>query len=214
MRGSVAQDGQRSAAAAMQAAQALQSQLAEVSYCGGLLDFTKPPALDLLRQVFDLERLVALPLPKATDMSWLPEWSNAAALVYKLLLFFGGHFDSVQSTGSGNVSDYEDQCTNALDFVLRLQARQATTMPLFMSQLTPDQRTDARERGLQKARSDAAQIISGALISLEQEEKPAKARVITTAFRETQQVWAKFLLPNGRVDIIDHIAKALKMITD
>jgi len=41
------------------------------------------PAAELFRQVFDLEQLVALPPPKASDILWVLDWFDAAKETYK-----------------------------------------------------------------------------------------------------------------------------------
>jgi hypothetical protein len=77
------QDGSRAAAGAKNAAQALQLYLDRVSQSGQRPDYTKPPAADLFRQVFDLEQLTALPPPQASDMPWVLDWFDAVKETYK-----------------------------------------------------------------------------------------------------------------------------------
>src|SRR5689334_5459709 len=81
------QNGSRAAARATDAAQALQLYLDKVAKSGEPPDYTKPPAADLFRQVFDLEQLMALPPPKASDMPWVLDWFDAAKETYKRIMF-------------------------------------------------------------------------------------------------------------------------------
>ncbi|HVH80555.1 MAG TPA: hypothetical protein VM782_14260, partial [Stellaceae bacterium] len=134
----LAQDGSRDAASAKDAAQALQLYLDRVSESGQRPEYTKAPAADLFRQVFDLEQLTTLPPPKASDVSWGIEWLDAAKETYKRIMFFGAKPgpDLDQEAVLRNLTEYEDQFATAVTFLLRFEAREATTMFLFMDQLT------------------------------------------------------------------------------
>jgi len=212
------QDGPRDAANAKEAAQALKLYLDEVSKSGRRPDYTKPPASELLRRVFDLEKLSALPPPDAGDMPWMLEWGDAANQSNKLILLFGskpgagGELD--QAAIARNVADYEDQYAAALAFIIRFQARQAPTMLLFLDRLPPEQRTPVREAGLQKARGGAAEMIAGAVISVAPSMKPANARAITAALRDTKDVWATFLVPADRTKVGGVLARARILAKD
>jgi hypothetical protein len=203
------QDGSRAAAGAKDAAQALQRYLEEVSKSGQRPDYTKPPAADLFRQVFDFEQLAVLPPPKASDMSWVLDWFYAVKETYKRVVFFGTEFrpDFDQSAVLRNMTEYEDQHAAAMNFMLRLMAREATTLFLFTDQLTPDERTPIREAGLQKFRAAGAQIIVDAICPVAAGMSPANARLITAAMRDTGDVSARFILPNDRPRIITLLAK-------
>jgi len=210
------QDGSRVAAGGKDAAQAIQLYLDRVSKSGQRPDYTKPPAADLFRQVFDLEQLTALPPPKASDMPWVLEWLDAAKETYKRIMFFGAKPgpDLDQAAIGQNLKEYEAQYAAALNFLLRLTAREATTGFLFMDQLTPEQRTPIREAGLQRSRAGGAQMIESAIGAVAAGMSPANARPITAAMRDTRDVWTRFILPNDRSRIITLLAKAQDMVGD
>jgi hypothetical protein len=100
-----------------------------------------------------------------------------------------------------NMSEYEDQCATAMSFLIRFEARQATTLTLFLDQLPAEQHTPARAAGLQQARSGAAQTITGAITAMTQGMKPANARLIAGALRDTRDIWAGYIMPDDRTRI-------------
>ncbi len=210
------QDGPRDAAVGKDAAQALQLYLDGVSKSGERPDYAKPPAADLFRQVFDLEQLAALPPPAASDMPWVLDWFDAAKETYKRIMFFGaklGPDPDLVAIGR-NMQEYEDQYASAMTFMLRLLAREATTAFLFMDHLTPEERTPIRQAGLQKFRASGAQMIEDAICPVEAGMRPANARLITAAMRDTRDVWAKSLLPDDRSRIITLLAKVKETVKD
>src|SRR5215467_4450967 len=71
-------DGARFAAEAKDAATQLQAYLDGVVKGGGRPDFSKPPASDLLGQVFNVKQLEALPPAQGSDLTWLLDWVAAA----------------------------------------------------------------------------------------------------------------------------------------
>jgi hypothetical protein len=210
------QDGSRIAATAQDAAQALKLYLQEVADAGQRPDYTKAPAVDLFRQVFDLEQLTILPPPRAGDMVWVLGWVDAANETYKRILGFGAKPgpDLDQEALVRNWTEYEDQYALALTFLLRGFAREATTLPLFWDQLTPDQRTPIRAAGLQRARSGGAQLVETVLGCVAVGMRPANARLITAAARDTGEAWANFILPKDRIRIIDQLGNAEGLVKD
>jgi hypothetical protein len=113
-----------------------------------------------------------------------------------------------------NLAEYEDQYASAINFLLRFAARQATTMFLFMDQLTPEQRTPIREAGLQKARGGVAEMIVSSIGSVAEGMRPANARLMTAAMRDTRDVWATYILPNDRTQIISLLKNATNVVKD
>jgi hypothetical protein len=209
------QDGSRVAVRAEDAAQALQLYLDKVAKSGQRPDYTKPPAADLFRQIFDLEQLAALPPPKASDLSWVMDWFDAVKETYKRIMFFGTKFSpTFDQAVLRNFEEYEDQFAAALSFELRLLAREVATLFLFMDQLTPEERTPIREAGLQKARVSGAQMLDSAIPPIAAGMRPANARLITTALRDTRDDWAKLILPDDRSRIIILVAKVQVMVKD
>ena len=82
-------DGASFAAEAKDAATQLQTYLNGVLKGGGRPDFSKPPASDLLGQVFNLKQLEALPPAQAGDLPWLMDWATTANGAFKSIMFFG-----------------------------------------------------------------------------------------------------------------------------
>ncbi len=106
-------DGTSIAAEAKNAATQLQAYLGGVLKGGGRPDFSKPPASDLLGQVFNLKRLEALPPAQGGDLPWLLDWAAAANGVYKSILAFGIAPPVNPLTDAAalqrNFTDYEDR---------------------------------------------------------------------------------------------------------
>ncbi len=202
------QDGPSDAATAQNAAQAFGIYLDGVLKSGGEPDFTKPPAADLLRHIFDVAALKALPPAKADDIRWLLQWGAAVDQSYKRIILYGLQPGQPidQLVMRRNMSEYEDQCAVAMSFLIRFEARQATTLTLFLDQLPAEQRTPTRAAGLQQARGGFAQTITGAITAMMQGMKPANARLIAGALRDTRDTWATYLMPDDRTKIANMLA--------
>jgi len=202
------QDGPRDAATAQNAGQAFGIYLDGVLKSGGEPNFTKPPAADLFRHIFDVAALNALPPAKADDVPWLLQWGAAVVQSYQRVIFYGLQPGQPidQLVMRRNMSEYEDQCAVAMSFLIRFEARQATTLTLFLDQLPAEQHTPARAAGLQQARSGSAQTITGAITAMTQGMKPANARLIAGALRDTRDIWAGYLMPDDRTRITKLIA--------
>jgi hypothetical protein len=201
----LAQDGARNAAAAREAAQAFRVYVEAVAKEGRRPDLTRPDVAALLGRVFDLEALNALPPAQARDVMWLLDWVEAANTVSKLFTRYGSKQESQPDLTAlaRNMAEYEDQYAVALNFMIRAQAREAVSSQLFMASLAPEQRTPVRERGLAGARNSAAEFILAAICSAVQgSSKPANARLVATAIRDTSEVWASYFLPRDRARVI------------
>jgi hypothetical protein len=137
-----------------------------------------------------LSKLWALPAPKASDVAWVSEWLDAAKRTYKQIMYFGTETgpDLDQAAVLRNLVEYEDQYAAAMTFMIRLNAREATTLSLFVDKLAPEQRTPVRDAGFQRARHGGGAIIAGATGAIAEDLKPANARLITTAMRDTRDV--------------------------
>jgi len=210
------QDGPRDAATAQNAAQAFGIYLDGVLKAGGEPDFTKPPAADLFRHIFDVAALNALPPAQADDIRWLLQWGAAVDQSYKRIILYGLQPGQPidQLVMQRNMSEYQDQCAVAMTFLIRFEARQATTLTLFLDQLPAEQRTPARAAGLQQARSGSAQTITGAITAMTQGMKPANARMIADALRDTRDVWAGYIMPDDRSRIVKLIADTPAVVRD
>jgi hypothetical protein len=212
----LSQDGPRNAATAQNAAQAFGIYLDGVLKSGGEPDFTKPPAADLFRHIFDVAALNALPPAKADDIRWLLQWGAAVDQSYRRIILYGLQPGQPvdQLVMRRNMSKYQDQCATAMSFLIRFEARQATTLTLFLDQLPAEQRTPARAAGLQQARSGSAQTITGAITAMTEGMKPDNARLIAGALRDTRDVWAAFLMPDDRTRFTKLVAETPATVKD
>jgi hypothetical protein len=211
-----AQDGPQTAADAKDAAQALQLYLGDVAKAGGRPDYTKPPAADLFRRVFDLAQLTALPPATAADTGWLIQWFTAASQTNKSIIYFDTHPGPTPDDVAvvRNLKEYENQYASAMNFMIRLAAREATALSLFAEQLSPEQRTPVREAGLLKARSGAAELLASSIGVVTQGISPDHARLMSAALKDTRNVWATYLLPDDRKQVIGYLTKAAALVDD
>lgn len=206
-------------AGAKDAADQLQLYIDFTAKAGQRPDFSTPPTSDLFARVFDLKQLAALPPPQAADSGWLLQWLATANGVAKAILYFGvtpsnpptaGQIAAVQR----NASDYEDQQEIGFDFLIRLSARMLQTSELFLNQLPPEQRTPIHEAGFERMKQGAAETIFGALVTVAQDRKPANARLVAGALKDTGKVWAALLLPEHRAQIIKELAAVQERVND
>jgi len=213
----LAQDGARNAAAAREAAQAFQVYVEGVAKKGGRPDLTRPEVAALLGRVFDLDALNALPSAQASDLDWLLDWMDAANAVNKSFTRYGSKsgpqpdLEALQR----NFAEYEDQYAQATNFMIRGQARQAVSSKLFMAKLAPEQRTRIREKGFEGARNSAAEFILAAICStIQSGGKPANARLVAAAIRDTREVWADYFLPQDRARVVALLADLARQVPD
>jgi hypothetical protein len=211
-------DGASIAAEATDAANQLQAYLDGVLKGGGRPDFSKPPASDLLGQVFNLKQLEALPPVNSGDLPWLMDWVSAANGVYKSIVSFGIAPPVNPLTDAAalqrNFADYEDQEAAASNFLLRSSAREIQAAFAFMNELAPAQRTRVRIEGLNKMRVADAETVRIYLGCIVPGMKPANARLISAAIRDTGAVWATAILPADRPAILAMLDKAQAAATD
>jgi hypothetical protein len=211
-----AQDGAQIASGAKDATHALELYLDGVAASEGRPDFTKPPASELFARVFDVEQLSTLPPAKSSDLPWALDWFFAAKQSNKRILLFGAPPGPTMDQAAllRNLTEYEDQYASASNFLVRLAAREVTAMLQFMDELAPEQRTPVRQAGLEKARGGVAELIAGSIGSMAEGMRPANTRQMTAAMRDTRDVWATFILPNDRTQIIGIAKKVSGMVKD
>jgi len=115
-----------------------------------------------------------------------------------------------------NMTEYEDQYAAAMSFLIRFQAREAISVNLFWASLAPEQRTRVREEGVTGARSSVAGTILSAIcaVVLREDGKPANARLVAAAIRDTRDVWASFFLPQDRARLAKVLAALPKPPAD
>jgi hypothetical protein len=200
------------------AANQLQLYLDFAAKTGRRADFSAPPVSDLFARVFDLKQLAALPPPQASDLPWLMNWMAAANGVLKSILYFGINppADPIADAPAirRNATDYEDQEAVALSFLIQIGAREIQSAFLFMDQLTPQQRTPIREEGFKSARTGSAETLYGGLVTIAQGMKPANARLLSAAIRDTIDVWVADIFPKDRPLILNQLAQAGKATDD
>jgi hypothetical protein len=211
-------DGASGAAAATDAAAQLHAYLDGVLKDGGRPDYSKPPASDLLGQVFDLERLEALPPVQGSDLLWLLDWGTAANGAYKSIMAFGiAPPVNVQTDAAAltrNFTDYQDQEAAASNFMIRMTAREIRAAFMFMDQLAPAQRTPVRMDGLRKMRLANAETVVLYLGCIVPGMKPANARLISAAIRDTSPDWATAILPADRPTVLAALVKGEAAVKD
>jgi hypothetical protein len=210
-----AHDGARDAATARQAAEAFRVYVEGVTKKGARPDLNRPEVAALLGRVFDLGALNALPPPQASDIEWLMDWTMAANATNKLFMLYGMKPGPQPDWAAmqRNMTEYEDWYAAAVTFLVHGFARQAVASNLFMASLAPEQRTPVRERGLAKARSGSAEFLVGAIGAVS-ETKPANARSVAAAVRDTREVWATYFLPQDRAQVVALLGEVAKRVAD
>jgi hypothetical protein len=156
--------------------------------------------------VFNLRQLEALPPTQAGDLPWLMAWITTANGVNKSIMFFGIAPPVTLLTDPAalkrNVTDYEDQEAAAINFLLRISAREIQAAFAFMDQLPPAQRTPVRMEGFNKMRVANAETVLSYLGWIAADMKPANARLVSAAIRDTGAVWATAILPADRPAVL------------
>jgi hypothetical protein len=210
-----AQDGAHDAAAAREAAQAFRVYVEGVMKNNGRPDLTQPEIAALFGRVFDLDALNALPPAQGNDIFWELGWIDAANATIKLFTRYGSiegpqpDLVAIQR----NMTEYEDQYAAAMNFMIRGQAREAVSSTMFMAGLAPAQRTRVREEALARIRSNAAEFILEAICSVGG-SRPANARLVAAAVRDTREVWASFFLPQDRARTLELLAGLSERMPD
>jgi hypothetical protein len=213
----LAQDGARDAAAAGEAAQTFRVYVEGVTKEGGRPDLTRPEVAALLDRVFDLDALNALPPAQASDLPWLLDWMDAANATNKLFTRYGSKPGPQPDLAAiqRNMSEYEDQYAAAMNFMIRGLAREAASSKLFMASLPPEQRTRVREEAVAGlSRNAAGTILATICAAIESGGKPANARLVAAAIRDTREVWASNFLPQDRARVIELLADLPRRVPD
>lgn len=201
------------------AARQFQVYIDGVAKAGGRPDFSKPPASDLFAKIYDQKQIAALPPPQAGDVPWLLDWLGATNTAAKAVYYFGTTpvyppTAEEMTVVKRNVSDYEQQEAISVAFSIRLSARMAPSLTLFMNGLTPALRTPIREAGLERTQKSAVEMLYGALVTIAQGMKPANARLLSGAMSDTRDVWAGFIPAQYRPQILAQLAQAQKADAD
>lgn len=212
-----AHDGARDAAVAREAAQAFKLYVDEVTQEHGRPDLKRPAVASMLGRIFDLDALDALPPAQASDMSWLLDWGDAANATSKLFTRYGSKpgpqpdLEALQR----NMTAYEDEYATAMNFMIRVLAREAVAAELFRATLRPEDLTRVREEGFSGLRRSTAEFILTAICSvIESGGKAENARLVAAAIRDTRDVWAGFFFAQDRSRVIEYIAAHDKRMPD
>ncbi|MEH2489654.1 hypothetical protein [Bradyrhizobium sp. AZCC 2230] len=213
----LAQDGIHELAAARDAAKAFKVYVDGVAKKGERPDLTRPDVAAQLGHVFDLAALAALPPPEASDTNWLPDWFDAANQTHKLFILYGAKPGPQPDLVAlqRNMTEYGDQYAIAVSFMIRGMAREAVAGQMFWNELPPEHRTRIREEGFAGVRKNSALfILSTVCAAIQGASKPANARLVAAALRDTREVWASFLLPQDRARVIAELADLPKWAPD
>ncbi|HET9715620.1 MAG TPA: hypothetical protein VFP60_05485 [Pseudolabrys sp.] len=184
----LAADGAQAAAAAKEATVKLQAYLHDLEKSKVRQpDYSKPPASEYLKHIFNTDALAALPAPKAEDFSWLSEWAANVNEAYAAMIMFGGKELNAE-TAARNLIDYQDNTLPAAAFALRLSARVASTVPIHL-------------QGLVQMATGLAGIIKLRL-------KLKNVRLTAAALRNTATVWALLATPKERAELLARLEAA------
>ena len=211
----LAQNGARDAAAASEAAQAFQVYVDGVTKRGGRPDLTRPDVAAMLVRVFDLGALNALPPAQASDRDWLVEWHEAANATHESILYYGAKPGPQPDREAirRNMTEYEDQYATAINFLIRFNAREAVSTKMLMAGLAPEERTRLVDEAFAATRRNSPLMILG-FISSVQGSKPANARLVAAAIRDTREVWASHFLPRDRARVISVLPDFARRMPD
>ncbi len=195
----MAHDGAVAAAKATEAAAALQAFSDGARHAGRRPDFAAAPAGELLRVLFDADRLAALPAPASSDLAWLLDWVEAANRGYKQMVMVGllpGQPPD-EAKLARNLQDYEDQMAPALNFLVRAMARQMDAMAMFAAELPKEQMTPVRVAGFRGARAFSGSYLQ-TVLCVAQAMKPGNGRIVMKAIDDTRASWIAALYPEDR----------------
>jgi hypothetical protein len=155
--------------------------------------------------------LRALSPPSGPDLPWLSEWLSAAANSYVSLVNFGTDpkNDNYHQVVQTNVERHEDELSLAMDFLLRLMPRVASSATAFMQGLSEkDRNLPARQQGVAQIRSGYMQTVSGAMTFIGGGPRPANARLVSLALRETVDEWSRLATQEERTEMLSLLAQA------
>lgn len=211
-----AQDGAKSAAAATEAAQAFRAYLDGLAAKGERPDLSKPEVAAMLGRIYDMTALKALPPVQAGDLPWLVSWMQAANNTNKALISFGMKPGPQPDLAviERNLGDYGDQVAADANFLIHGQARETVAMKMFMAGLPPEQRTPVREQALAGFSNSMAQTVVAEIGGVVVGGKPANARLVAAAFRDTSADWASALLPADRDRLLAQLPTMTARVQD
>lgn len=203
----LAADGAQAAAAAKEAAVKLQAYLHDLEKSKGHQpDYSKPPALEYLKHIFNADALAALPPPKAEDFNLLREWAANVGQAYAAMIMFGAKEGTAETAGR-NLIDYQDNTLPAAAFMLHLNARVASAVPIYLKALSPDERKQAREQ-IEQGNRGLVQLATGMTGFIRLRIKLKNVRLMAAALRNTATVWAPLATPKERAELLARLEAA------
>jgi len=206
----VAADGAQAAAAAKEAAAQLQVYLRDLEKSGGQPDYSKPPAADYFKRIFDLDTLAALPSAKATDLAWLFDWMEAVGHTFPTMVMFGTK-DQIDTGWRAalqrNMRQNHDSLINAIASGLLLCARTANTEALYINSMPADKRTADVQTAQKEINLELMNWVMTTTMFID-DVKPENSRLLAAALRDTVPVWAPISTPQERATILIQLGKA------
>ena len=201
-----AADGPQAAAAAKQVAAKMEAYLRDLEKSKGQPDYSKPPASEYLKRIFDTDALASLPAPKADDLGWLLEWVASVDQTYIAMIMFGAKDSGIQTAGR-NLVDYQDNTLPAGAFKLRLNAHAVSAMPIYLNSLPPGERAQARGE-IEQSNRGLVQMATGMAGFIGIRIKLANVRLTAAALRDTVTVWAPLATAKERAELLARLEKA------
>jgi hypothetical protein len=205
-----AADGAQAAAAAKEAAAKLQAYLRDLEKSKGQPDYSKPPASEYLKRIFDADTLAALPPPKAEDLVWLFDWTEAVGHTFPAMVMFGAEDQSDAGWRvalARNMRRNHDSFINAMASGLRLCARTANAEASFINSMPPDKRTNAIQTAQKEINLELMNWVMTTTMFVS-DVKPENSRLLAAALRDTVPVWAPIVTPQDRTTILTRLGKA------
>ena len=121
----------------------MEAHLRDLEKSKGSAGYSKPPASEYLKRIFDTDALASYQLRWSDDLDWLLEWVASVDQTYTAMIMFGAKDSGIQTAGR-NLVDYQDNTLPAAAFKLRLNAHAVSAMPIYLNSLPPGERAQAR----------------------------------------------------------------------
>ena len=114
-----------------------------------------------------------------------------------------------QQAVEDNVQRYEDEISNAMNFMIRLMPRVAIAARGFMQSLSEAERNQpTRQQGVKNIRDGYMQTVSGATSFVAGGPKVPNARLVARALRDTVDEWRALASADERTQLVDVINQA------
>jgi hypothetical protein len=170
----------------------------------------KAPASEFLKRIFDADTLAALPPPKADDLAWLFDWTEAVGHTFPAMVMFGAEDQSDAGWRvalARNMRRNHDSFINAMASGLRLCARTANTAALFINSMPADKRTNAIQTVQKEINLELMNWVMTTTMFVS-DVKPENSHLLAAALRDTVPVWAPIVIPQERTTLLIRLGKA------